>query len=160
MFAYFLQAPTNETNGLVSFKNDGEANKPLSRVKRQGTGGLFMRIISAIALGAGLASGGGLAMAAGGALGGSVGLMAASRADEDYKNSVIEECGEQETFEENQYICTGFSCTADCPSCICSTGKTTGATASGVGGSLGGSSTPDCCLSSTYKNCCYCCCLS
>ena len=73
-----MQYPTNETNGLAHFKTGGQDTKHLSRVKRQGTGGLFMRIISAIALGAGMATGGGLAMAAGGALGGSIGLIAAS----------------------------------------------------------------------------------
>ena len=59
------------------------------------------------------------------------GILAANRADEDFQNSVLENCGEQETIKLTTYksICEGFNCVANCPTCACANGAATGATA-------------------------------
>jgi hypothetical protein len=89
------------------------------------------------------------------------GILAANRADEDFQNSVLENCGEQETVTVTTYtsICENFNCVANCPTCACANGAATGATAA-VGGAIGGVTITDCCAAAATRGCCFCCCLS
>jgi len=156
------QHGTSEKNGLI-FKE--QPKTLLSRTKRQNefsAGGIFMRIVSMVAILVGVGMGSGsIAAAGGGALAGTAGIIAANRADEDFQNSVLENCGEQETITLTTYtsICENFNCVANCPNCACANGAATGATAA-IGGAIGGVTVTDCCAAAATKACCFCCCLS
>jgi len=141
----------NQTSGLT-FRE--QQPRTLSRSKRQSQGGFFMRVISMVAILAGLASGG-VAMAGGGALAGTAGIMAADRADDDFANSALNECGEPEflTITTTESICDNFDFATSCPATLCTCGG------AGIGGGLGGGATADCCGAAATKVCCFCGCL-